>query len=119
MGENVKPQTLRQKQNLFAGMVARLILKAQEMKFEVSLGECYRTPEQAFLNAQAGTGIHNSLHSLRLAIDINLFRNGAWLIGSDDHRALGEWWESQDPAARWGANSSARQEGNHYEWTRD
>jgi hypothetical protein len=118
MDGNVKPQTLRQKQNLFAGMVARLLLKAQEMGYEVTLGEAYRTPEQAALNAKAGTGIRNSLHSARLAIDINLFLNGAWLIGSDDHRPLGEWWEKQDPDCRWGGNFSSRKDGNHYsmEW---
>jgi hypothetical protein len=111
MDANVKPQTLRQKQNRFAGMVGRLLLRAQEMGYEVTLGEAYRTPEQAALNAQKGTGIRNSLHSLRLAIDLNLFLNGAWLIGSDDHRPLGEWWESI--GGSWGGNFK-RQDGGHY-----
>jgi hypothetical protein len=111
MDGNVKPQTLRQKQNLFAGMVARLLLKAQEMGYEVTLGEAYRTPEQAALNAKVGIGIRNSLHSLRLAIDVNLFLNGAWLIGTHDHRPLGEWWESI--GGSWGGNFS-RPDGNHY-----
>jgi D-alanyl-D-alanine carboxypeptidase len=111
MDANVKPQTLRQKQNRFAGMVGRLLLRAQEMGYEVTLGEAYRTPEQAAFNAQKGTGIRNSLHSLRLAIDLNLFLNGAWLIGSDDHRPLGEWWESI--GGSWGGNFK-RPDGGHY-----
>lgn len=104
-------ETLRQKQNRFAGMAARLILKAQEMGYEVTLGEAWRTPEQAALNAQKGTGTRNSLHILRLAIDLNLFRNGQWLRDTEDHRSLGEWWESQDPAARWGGRFN---DGGHY-----
>jgi len=111
MGETVKPQTLRQKQNQFAGMVARLLLRAQEMGYEATLGEAYRTPEQAILNAKKGTGIRNSLHSARLAIDINLFLNGQWLVGSEDHRPLGEWWESIGGA--WGGRFK-RPDGNHY-----
>jgi hypothetical protein len=111
MDGNVKPQTLRQKQNRFAGMVGRLLLRAQEMGYEVTLGEAYRTPEQAALNAQKRTGIRNSLHSLRLAIDLNLFLNGAWLIGSDDHRPLGEWWESI--GGSWGGTFK-RPDGGHY-----
>lgn len=95
-------ESLRQKQSRFAGMVARLLVKAQEMGYEVTLGEAYRTPEQSALNARNGTGIRNSLHSMRLAIDLNLFLNGRWLIGSEDHRPLGEWWEKLDPDCRWG-----------------
>ena len=31
----------------------------------------------------------------RLAIDLNLFRNGLFLPDSKDHEPLGAWWESQ------------------------
>jgi hypothetical protein len=118
-GARVGIQTLRQKQNRFAGMVGRLLLRAQEMGYEVTLGEAYRTPEQSFLNAQKGIGIRKSLHSVRLAIDLNLYLNGQWLIGCDDHRPLGEWWEAQHPDCRWGGNFSSRKEGSHYELTKD
>jgi hypothetical protein len=42
-----------------------------------------------------GYGAGRSCHKLRLAIDLNLFRNGRYLERSEDHRRLGEWWESQ------------------------
>lgn len=117
MGEVPKPpQTLRQKQNRFSGMVARLLLKAQEMGFEVTLGEAYRTPQQAALNAQKGTGIRNSLHTMRLAIDLNLFCGGQWLVGTEEHRPLGEWWESI--GGSWGGRF-ARPDGNHYSLAHD
>lgn len=104
-------ESLQQKQSRFAGMVARLIVKAGEMGYEVTFGEAWRTPEQAALNVQKGTGIRNSLHLLRLAIDLNLFRNDVYLPNTEDHRPLGEWWESI--GGSWGGRF-ARPDGNHY-----
>ena len=101
--------TLVEKQNQFAMMVAQLILKAQEMGYQVSLGEAWRTPQQAAANAAAGTGIAKSLHIERLAIDLNLFRAGKYLSRTEDHRPLGEWWESIGGA--WGGRFN---DGNHY-----
>lgn len=101
--------TLIEKQARFAIMAARLILKAGEMGYQVTLGEAYRTPEQALANARNGKGIANSLHTLRLAIDIHLFRNGKYLQTTEDHKSLGEWWESQ--GGDWGGRFS---DGNHY-----
>lgn len=101
--------TLVDLQNKFALMTAQLINKANELGYQVSLGEAYRTPEQAALNAKKGTGIKKSLHTERLAIDINLFKNGQYLALADDHRPLGEWWESIGGA--WGGRFG---DGNHY-----
>ena len=103
--------TLRQKQSLFARMVALLILKAYEMGYEITFGEAWRTPEQAQRNAAAGRGISNSLHIDRLAIDLNLFKDGKFLTSTEAHRPLGEWWEQQHPLARWGGRFN---DGNHY-----
>ena len=104
-------ETLLQKQDRFAGLVARLILHAREMGYQVSLGEALRTPEQAALNARRGTGTLTSLHISQLAIDLNLFRNGKYLKKSEDHLPLGEWWEAQAPDCRWGGRFG---DGNHY-----
>lgn len=101
--------TLQKKQSIFAGMVARLILKAMELGYEVTLGAAYRTPAQAAANAANGKGIKNSLHTERLAIDINLFRDGKFLTGNADHKPLGEWWESI--GGSWGGRFG---DGNHY-----
>lgn len=90
-------------------MAAKLILKAGEMGYEVTLGEAWRTPEQARLNAKKGTGIEGSLHVLRLALDLNLFRGGVYLPWSKDHQPLGEWWESE--GGSWGGRFG---DGNHY-----
>lgn len=110
--------TLRQKQSIFASLVPRLINKAIELGFEVTLGETYRSPEEAARLAKLGKGIKNSLHTLKLAIDLNLFRNGKYLSSTESHRELGEWWEEQSSDAgknsyvcAWGGRFG---DGNHY-----
>jgi len=104
-------ETLRHKQSRFALGVALLIQEADKRGYQVTLGEAWRTKEQAALNAKAGTGTANSLHCERLAIDLNLFRDGKFLSASEDHRPLGEWWESLSPDHRWGGRF---RDGNHY-----
>lgn len=106
--------TLRQKQSLFAHHVAKLILHAYEMGYEVTLGDAYRSPEEAARQAKAGRGIATSLHTQRLAIDLNLFKDGHYLTSTEAHRPLGEWWEKQHELARWGGRFK---DGNHYSFT--
>jgi hypothetical protein len=102
--------TLRQKQSKFARMVADLIIKAYEMGFEVTLGDAYRDPRVHGNMGERKSYSHpKSAHKVRLAIDLNLFKDGEFLEGSDDHRPLGEWWESQ--GGTWGGRFS---DGNHY-----
>lgn len=103
--------TLREKQSKFAVMVAQLILEAQRQGYEVTFGEAYRTPEQAALNAKTGAGISNSLHTKRLAVDLNLYKNGVWLQRSEDHKPLGVYWESI--GGSWGGRFK-KPDGNHY-----
>jgi hypothetical protein len=88
-----------------------LIEYAYAQGYELTLGEAWRTPEQAQRNAQAERGIAKSLHVERLAIDLNLFRGGKWLDKSEDHKPLGEYWESLAPDCRWGGRFG---DGNHY-----
>jgi hypothetical protein len=103
--------TLREKQSLHVRLVAQLIQYATERGYELSWGEAWRTPEQAALNAKNRVGIRNSLHVDRLAVDLNLFRGGRFLTSTEDHRPLGEYWESLHPLARWGGRFN---DGNHY-----
>jgi len=108
--------TLRQTQSEFAALVPRLIDKAIELGYEVTLGDAYRDP-RAFgsLGIFMAYGHPKSAHKQRLAIDLNLFKGGAFLEGTDAHTELGTWWESQHPLARWGGRF---RDGNHYsfEW---
>ncbi|KYT38048.1 M15 family metallopeptidase [Escherichia coli] len=102
---------LSEKQQLFAVMIADLIHWAQEHDYRLTFGEAYRTPEQAALNAKSGKGIRNSLHTLRLAVDFNLFINGEYQADTDAYRPLGEYWESI--GGTWGGRFS-RADGNHF-----
>lgn len=87
--------TLEDKQQIFSVMVAKLILYATSIGYEVTLGEAYRPPETAKLYAEEGKGISNSLHTQKLAIDLNLFKDGYFLSAMEDYLPLGEWWEAQ------------------------
>jgi len=102
--------TLGDKQRKFSRMVPRLIDKAHELGLEVSFGDAYRDPRlHGELGVKKGYGAKNSCHKLRLAIDLNLFRDGVYLQSTEDHRELGEWWESQ--GGTWGGRFN---DGNHY-----
>ena len=104
--------TLREKQSLFAFHVSRLIQHARELGYEVTLGDAYRDPRlHGAIGEKKGYGHSKSCHKLRLAIDLNLFKDGEFLGTTEDHKILGEWWEKQHPSARWGGKFN---DGNHY-----
>ena len=109
--------TLGQQQRRFLPLVAKLIEFAYAHGYELTGGELLRTPEQAAHNAESGSGISNSLHLLKLAIDLQLFKDGVYLKDSEDYRALGEYWVSLDPDCRWGGSWTSRKDGNHFSLT--
>lgn len=94
-------ETLREKQSRFVRMVGLLIDYAYLQGFELTFGDAY-----------ALTGHkENSLHGKRLAIDLNLFRNGEYLTTTEAHLPLGELWERL--GGTWGGRFS-NPDGNHY-----
>ena len=106
-------ETLRQKQSRFARLVAtKLIPQALAMGYEITFGDAYRDPRlHGAMGAKKGYGATNSCHKLRLAIDLNLFKGGKFLQTSEDHKPLGEYWESL--GGTWGGRFS-NPDGNHY-----
>ena len=114
---------LGEKQKLFSRLLPRLIDKAHELGFEVTLGDAYRDPrshgkmgERLSHNEVDVYGALYSCHKMRLAIDLNLFKDGKYLTTTEDHRELGEWWEQQDPDSAWGGRFN---DANHYSLTHD
>ena len=108
--------TLLEAQQALAALIPRLIDQAHILGFKVTLGDAYRDPRlHGALGVRLGYGAANSCHKLRLAIDLNLFKDGKFLQHSLDHQPLGEWWEAQHQLARWGGRFN---DGNHYsfEW---
>jgi hypothetical protein len=107
---------LREVQSEFAAMVPRLIDRARDLGFEVTIGDAYRDPRvHGSIGTKLGYGHPRSGHKQRLAIDLNLFLNGEFLDSTEAHKELGSWWEKQHPLARWGGRF---EDGNHYsfEW---
>lgn len=103
----------------FVYLLSKLIQWAYAHGYEMTEGEAYRTPEQAALYAHRGIGARNSLHTDRLAMDFNLFKDGVYLTKTEDHQPLGEYWESLDDNCRWGGRIKGRRDGNHYSYTED
>lgn len=102
--------SLRKKQSEFAFKVAKLILKAYELGYEVTFGDAYRDPRlHGAIGEKKGYGHPKSCHKLRLAIDLNLFKDGIFLETTESHKELGEWWEKQ--GGTWGGRFN---DANHY-----
>ena len=94
---------LGEKQELFMRLLPRLIDKAHELGFEIRGGDLFRDPRvHGQMGVKQGYGAPNSCHKLKLAIDLNLFKDGAFIQTTEGHRELGEWWEKQHELCRWG-----------------
>ncbi len=106
-------------QQEFAQAAAKLIEKAVELGFTVTMGEAWRTPQQAQWNADHGTGIAHSLHTERLAIDLNFFKAGAYVTDGSLIKPVGEWWKSLGPNYRWGGDFQHLPDGNHFSLSPD
>jgi hypothetical protein len=101
---------LGEKQRKFTRMVSLLIQYAYQNGYELTFGDAYRDP-RAFgkLGEKKGYGRTSSLHKQRLAVDLNLFKDGKYLRSTADHEPLGLFWESI--GGSWGGRFN---DGNHY-----
>lgn len=98
-------------QQAFAKALPRLLDKAHALGYSVTLGDAYRDPRvHGALGKKGSYSSANSRHKMRLAIDLNLFKDGKFLNASSDHLPLGMFWQSM--GGIWGGY----QDGNHYEW---
>lgn len=106
-------------QEEFAQSAAKLIQKAVEMGYTVTMGEAWRTPQQCAWDAAHGSGISHSLHAERLAIDLNFFKDGQYIADGAQLKEVGEWWKSLGPKYRWGGDFTSLPDGNHFSLTPD
>jgi len=98
---------MRKQQSRFVFMVALLIIYAYFKGYELTFGDAW---------AKRGEGrphSKKSFHYDRLAIDLNLFKDGVYLSKTEDHEPLGKFWKLL--GGSWGG---AYGDGNHYEWKR-
>lgn len=99
--------SLRDEQVFFVNNIMQLMSHAQELGFEVTFGEAYRTPEQQEIYFRAGkTKTMNSYHLKRLAIDLNFFKDRKYLTAKEDLQELGDYWEGLGEPNCWGGNWS-------------
>lgn len=81
-------------QQKFAEMSVSLYQFILTKGWKFTYGETYRSPIKAEENAEAHTGIANSLHTLKLAVDLNIFNSVGMFETFEDFRPIGEYWES-------------------------
>lgn len=129
-------------QQRFAVCVAKLILHINDTPgYSCALGEAKRSDEQAeinsigsegrakvarliepffpglaraILNNGKASGVRLSVHQNKLAIDIDLFKDGVYQPNTESHAQFGAFWKTLDPEARWGGDFKPRPDGNHY-----
>ena len=91
----------REAQSRFCFMVSILIQVGYSLGYEITFGESFDDDNMGHMK--------NSLHYIRLAQDLNLFKDGKFLTTTEAHAPLGEFWEKI--GGSWGGRFS---DGNHY-----
>jgi len=107
-----------EKQARFTRAIGVFIHKASSLGYFLTFGEAWRPDFVAEYYAKTGKGIKNSLHCLRLAVDLNTFYRSEWLDGKQEYHiphleTLGKIWEGLDKEARWGGRFQ-KKDYNHY-----
>ena len=105
--------TLREKQSKHVEMIAQLILWATSNGYELTWGDAFRDHRlHGSVGEKKGYGHAKSCHKLRLAVDLNLFKDGKFLTDGSGHDELHAYWVSLGGAPM--INGDA----NHYslEW---
>lgn len=103
--------TLGEKQRRFTRMVGQLITWAYQNGYELTVGDAYR---DARVHGDWGKKLPTSyaaaysVHKVRLAIDLNLFRNGQFLTSDADYAPLHDFWDSI------GGSPRIPGDGNHF-----
>lgn len=121
---------LGKKQELFMRLLPLLINKAHQLGFEIRGGDLFRDSRihgvfgvgitqhvEKILNligVNFGYGHKSSCHKLKLAVDLNLTKDGKLITKTSGHKVLGDWWEKQHLDCRWGGRFN---DGNHYSMT--
>jgi len=104
---------LREKQSIFMLNVGKLIIFAYDNGYELTGGELLRTKNQQYLYFEGfslkkiGSALKLfktkrlsktmfSKHLNKLALDLNVFKDGILLTKKEDFKLLAEYWKSLD-----------------------
>ncbi len=109
---------LSRAQREFALEVSCLIRYIYRKGYEVTFGDAYRDPRShGEMGEFKAYGRRNSAHKQRLAVDLNLFKDGRYIgnlpTAKDHYRPFGIYWESRHPDHRWGGDFS-NDDSNHF-----
>lgn len=96
--------TLRQRQSEFAKALPLLIVYAYSLGYEITMGDGFRPDRKGHKKG--------SCHYIKLAQDLNLFKNGRYLRSTKAHYKLGIFWEML--GGSWGGRFK---DGNHYSFS--
>jgi hypothetical protein len=109
--------SLGSKQREFTLAISELITWAYASGYELTVGDAYRDPRVfGEVGVKDGYGHSKSAHKRRLALDLNLFKDGRYLTSTSDHKPLGEYWVTLHEDAVWGGTFN---DGNHYSFKHD
>lgn len=106
--------SLGKDQETFSRLITKHLQWLFDNGYEVRLGDCYRDPRvHGEYGEKVGYGAAKSQHKKKLALDINLFKDGIYLTTSDGHKESAIHWESLNKHCRSGIRYS---DSNHYEY---
>lgn len=104
--------SLGSSQREFSLQIAYLIQHINAAGYQVTFGDAYRSPKaHGGMGEQGPYGRAKSAHKQRLAVDLNLFKDGRYLESTDDHKPFGDYWKALHPENVWGGDFN---DGNHY-----
>lgn len=93
--------TMQAKQAKFTLMLRDLITFADNLGYQITLGESYVSLHLCpYCSEKVSKHIKDSTHYHRLGQDINLFKDGVYLTETRLYKPLGEFWESR--GGSWG-----------------
>jgi len=89
--------TLGEKQELFSRMLPLLYQYAHFMGYSIRTGDAFRDKRlHGDIGIKMGYGHRNSCHKLKLAIDLNITKDGIYLTGipaQDAHNKIHDFWD--------------------------
>jgi len=99
------------KQQQFAVSLAKLIIYADSIALPVTFGDAYRDPRlHGAVGVKMGYGAANSCHKLRLAVDLNIIKDGK-LAGEQEYIKLQKYWREN-----LGGSPIIPGDSNHFSW---
>ena len=104
--------SLTDKQHDFCYLTSLFILLLYQRGYKLTYGDAYRDPRaHGEVGMKKAYGRSRSCHKSRLALDLNLFKDGEYLTETSQYLEAGQLWESLDPRCRWGGRFD---DGNHF-----